>query len=85
MRLLWAPLALALLTRGDGLVSTGHDPHAAMANAIKFFDGSREPDVRRGAQQRVRRGRVLLSARVARAILDSRKRPHVEIAARIRR
>src|SRR5881394_2778293 len=44
MRLLWGLLVLALLTRGDELVSSHYDPHAAVANAIKFFDGSREPD-----------------------------------------
>jgi hypothetical protein len=43
MRLLWALLALALLTRGDELVPQ-HDSRAAVARAIKFFDGSREPD-----------------------------------------
>lgn len=35
---------LALLTRGDDLVSNRRDPHAAVANAIRFFAGSREPD-----------------------------------------
>lgn len=43
MRILWVLLVLALLTRGDDLVSQ-RDPHAAVANAIEFFDGSREPD-----------------------------------------
>src|SRR5258706_3025276 len=44
MRLLWALLVLALLTRGDELVLNTHDSHPAVAKAIKFFDGSREPD-----------------------------------------
>jgi hypothetical protein len=43
MRILWGLLVLALLTRGDELVSQ-HDSHAAVADAIQFFDGSREPD-----------------------------------------
>ncbi len=44
MRLLWVLFVLALLIRGDELVLGRHDPHAAVAKAIKFFDGSREPD-----------------------------------------
>jgi hypothetical protein len=44
MRLLRVLFVLALLTRGDELVLTRHDPHAAVTNAIKFFEGSREPD-----------------------------------------
>ena len=44
MRLLWVLLVLALLTRGDELVPSRPDPHAAVAHAIKFFEGSREPD-----------------------------------------
>jgi len=44
MRLLRVLFVLALLTRGDELVSSQHDPHAAVANAIEFFAGSREPD-----------------------------------------
>jgi hypothetical protein len=44
MRLLWVLLVLALLTRGDELVPSKPDPHAAVTRAIKFFDGSREPD-----------------------------------------
>ncbi len=44
MRLLWVLFIPALLTRGDDFVLTRHDPHVAVAKAIQFFDGSREPD-----------------------------------------